>query len=1072
MDTIFVKILAAFLTLSQVSTRPDDIKTKFDPVRDQAEVTQILRDGCGHMRKAFGVESLDLDDLISTAMDDPAGAAMSTEAMGFKGLKFDSVIIFYRQFCKNEDIADSPIKLDEVIEFYNNAFVDPLPDPARLKRAANAGPNGVLDAAGEHFADLSEKNKRVWVAIKDIPVIVQKAFVAAEDHRFYQHKGIDDRGIVRAMYTNLLKPGRPQGGSTITQQVVKNLLVGDDVTFERKMREMVLASRLEHTLTKPQILELYLNSIYLGRGAYGIELAAQNFFGKSARNLTLEEAALLAGLPKGPTYYSPDRHPDRAQERLSYVLTRLREDGDAAAAALDLSKLALPQMVAQVHTPPRDSGYYFLDHLSREARNVAGVGSLNTPSTTVRTTIRPELQRAAESALQEGLAKYEIANNRVEWHGAEANLADAVHRFEQETGAGAATPSARGSAGSKFSTRPKVKPAWQRALETARSPLYDVHWQTAIVLSNGKDRNTQVGLADGRVLPLSIVGVKGRHSFDLYDLVYVKINEGKQTYAELRVRPTVQGSVIVLDNKTGAILAMSGGFAYPISQLNRATQAERQPGSLVKPFTYLAALRSGLQPNTLVRDAAVTLPPIHPQPNAPDKGYWSPKDADGISGGLVTMRHGLENSLNLVTANLLNGGISSDPRTSLGRVCELAVDAGVYRDCVPFYPFILGVQPTHLIDLAAFYASIPMEGRRPTPHAIESIEQDGRTVYTYAPQAKWLASRDRASFFQLRTILQGVVARGTARDIGSLSPYVGGKTGTSDNENDAWFMSFTNDVTVGAWVGYDNADGTRRTLGDGQAGAKVALPIVVPVLEATWANYAPKTLLYAPSPEAKNELTTVAIDLDSGNPASQSTRGAFTEYFRLRGGRMENTQYRLAAPNREVVPRQYAARDPREFGSYWQRPYSQGNYRQTNYGQSNYGQTNYGQPNYGQSNYGQSNYGNQNPNYGQGNYYGSNRNPADYNRGQYPSEFNRRYAMPGQGPNYYGANRYPGGYGNARPPMPGMMPPGQTQRPLYPLANPRMVNQFGTQQRYAEDGRWAPPRQVDPDVPWYGRGDR
>ena len=723
MDMILIKILAAFLALSQVTTRPDTIKTQFDPVRDSAEVTQILRDGCGHFRKAFDVESIDLDDLIKTAMDDPS--AFSAEIKSFHGLKFDSLILVYRQFCKNENVKDSPVDIGAVIRFYDEAVAD-LPDHTRLKGMRTAGGGGVIDGKGERFADLSESNRRIWVPLKDIPLHVQKAFLAAEDKRFYEHKGVDERGLIRAMIANLARSGRPQGGSTITQQVVKNLLVGDDVTYERKMREVIVASRVEHSLTKSEILETYLNSIYLGRGAWGIELAARTYFGKPASALSVTEGAMLAGLTKGPTYYGPDRHPDRAQERLAYVLSRMQEDGDAGAAQVP-AKSGLPQMVAYDHAAQRDSGYYFLDHVSREARTLAGIPSLTTASTTVRTTIRPDLQHAAEAALQEGLAAYEMRNGRVEWHGPEANIGAAVRRIDAAAGGA------------------KGKPAWQQALAAARLPLYDVHWTTAVVLGTGNDRNDRgglrVGLPDGRVVPLSS---NIRRGINLYDVVFVKDRgrEAKNKQAarvELRVRPVVQGAAIILDNKTGGILAMAGGFSYPLSQLNRTTQSQRQPGSSLKPFTYLAALRRGLQPNTLVRDQQITLPPIGGSYNARDRDYWTPKNADGDGGGITTLRRGLENSKNLVTANLLDGGIDGDPSQSLARVCELTIDAQIYSNCVAYYPFVLGAQPARLIDMAAFYAAVANEGRRPAPYGIESIEQNGRPVYTHKPEFKWLA---------------------------------------------------------------------------------------------------------------------------------------------------------------------------------------------------------------------------------------------------------------------------------------------------------------------------------------------
>jgi penicillin-binding protein 1A len=1055
MDMILIKILAAFLALSLVTTRPDAIKTQFDAARDQAEVTEILRDGCGHMRKAFDVESLDLDDLIKTALDDPD--ALSTEIPALHGLKFDSLIAVYRQFCKNEAVKDSPVDLGQVIAFFNAALAD-LPDASRLKGARNFGTGGVLDAKGEHFADLTENNRRIWVPLAAIPAHVQRAFIAAEDKRFYEHKGVDERGLVRAMVANLARPGRPQGGSTITQQVVKNLLVGDDVTYERKMREIIVASRLERILTKPEILELYLNSIYLGRGAFGIELAARNYFGKPASALTLPEGAMLAGLPKGPTYYSPDRHPDRAQERLAYVLSRMQEDGDAGAGALDVAKVSLPRMAAYTHVEQRDSGYYFLDHVTREARTLAGVGPLATASTTVRTTIRTDLQRATEAALQEGLFQYELRNGRVEWHGPEANLADAVRRIEKEAAAAgrelataeprelppsaAATKSARSprrngaapEAKASPDAKPnEIKPAWQQALEAARPPLYDVHWPSAIVLANGSG-GVRVGLADGRVLPLGSTGALGHRRLNIYDVVFIKVSEGKgrSARAELRVRPTVEGAAVMLDNKTGGILAMVGGFSFPVSQLNRVTQSQRQPGSALKPFTYLAALRSGLQPNTLVRDQPITLPPIGNPVYARDKDYWSPKNADGSGGGIATLRRGLENSMNLVTANLLDGGVASEPSQSLAQVCELTLNAQIYRECIAYYPFVLGAQPARLIDLAAFYAAVVNEGRRPSPYAIESVEQNGRVVYSHAPESKWLASGDRAAFFQLRTMLQGVVARGTARAIGHLSAYVGGKTGTSDDENDAWFVGFTNDVTVGVWVGYDNADGKRRTLGSGQTGGRVAVPIFEQIIEAAWADYARKVPLNRPSPEANKELVTAQIDLKSGKRLSDRARHGFTEYFRLRDGHFDDTHYLLVSPDEAETEN-----DPDDGDTYERDPGDGG--RGRGYVPGPFG--GYAPP------------------------------PAAYQpRGAAalpsPPSYQSRGIFGGGG-GIFGGGLFGGLFGPPPAPAP---PQNQAQRPSYPPGAQGSGGLFGeTRPRYSEDRRWAPPRQYDPDVPWRER---
>jgi membrane carboxypeptidase/penicillin-binding protein len=340
----------------------------------------------------------------------------------------------------------------------------------------------------------------------------------------------------------------------------------------------------------------------------------------------------------------------------------------------------------------------------------------------------------------------------------------------------------------------------------------------------------------------------------LYDVVRVRVVEAKgktAARAELRAPPTVQGAAVVLENKTGRILALSGGFSYPLSQLNRATQAHRQPGSALKPLTYLAGLAQGLQPNTLVWDAPVTLPPVGGEQNASARDYWTPRNYDRGSEGIITLRRALETSKNLVTARLLDGGIDTQPEQSLRRVCELALEAQLYVECVPHYPFVLGAQPVRILDIAAFYAAIANEGALPSPHAFETIEEGGRWVYSRKPSVPvQIGSADRAAFFQLKTILQGVLERGTAQSLRALAPYVAGKTGTSDNENDAWFVGFTNDVTIAVWVGYDNADGKRRTLGRGQTGAKVAIPIFRDILEAAWAHHAPKTPLSPPSPQA------------------------------------------------------------------------------------------------------------------------------------------------------------------------------------------------------------------------------
>jgi penicillin-binding protein 1A len=923
MDMILVKIFATALALSEVTTQPQAVKTHFDPVQDRTEVVQLLRDGCAHMRQAFDIESINLDDLIATALNDPKSSGSDIKA--FHGINFADLNTAYHQFCKNESVDKPVVDLGQVIEFFNNAAAD-LPDQTRLKGHKLPSMTAVLDGKGGSFANVFEpRNRRVWVPLARIPDLVQKAFVAAEDRRFFQHHGVDERGIIRAFIGNLADSGRPQGGSTITQQVVKNLLVGEDVTYERKIREMIVASRVESTLSKQEILELYLNSAYLGRGSWGVEMAARSYFGKSAKDLTLAEGAMLAGLLKGPSFFNPDRHPERAKERLAYVLGRMQDDGTISTEQKDRALAAPPKLVT-FEMPRRDSGLHFIDFLGREAK-ADGIPTLTAEPYTVHSTINASLQRTAETALQEGLARYEMSAGRTLFRGPEANIADAIQKLN-----GAKPGGATGGA-------PSALPAWQQALQAVRLPLSDVHWDPAIVLDKGGKRGDgviRVGLRDGRVLPLNLLTAQVRRALNLYDVVYVHVTETRPPpkpknvpgaapavpvggQAQLRVRPTVQGAALVLENKTGRILAMAGSFSYASSQLNRTAQTQRQPGSAMKPLTYLTALQTGLQPNTLVPDDPITLPPIgaagvHGRDiiardygsGVREQDFWSPRNADNSSGGALTLRRGLENSVNVVTAHLLDGGISVDPEKSLDQVCATAVAAKIYTDCVRYYPFVLGAQPVRMINLAAFYAAVANEGALPQPHAIESIEADGNVVFQY-PNAPppFIGAADRTAFYQLKTMLQGVVARGTARAIGALSPYVAGKTGTTEDAVDGWFVGFTNDVTIAVWVGYDNGDGKRRSLGGSATGARVALPIFEPIIQAIWAEgIAPKTLLNGPSPEAKRHLIDLPIDYASGSRVTGD--GGFIEHFRLEAdGRLTETQYHLVSQQDA-----YAQRNP------------------------------------------------------------------------------------------------------------------------------------------------------------------
>ena len=305
---------------------------------------------------------------------------------------------------------------------------------------------------------------------------------------------------------------------------------------------------------------------------------------------------------------------------------------------------------------------------------------------------------------------------------------------------------------------------------------------------------------------------------------------------------------------------------------------------------YLAALQRGVQPNTLVRDEAVTYPPIGGTHRARPEDFWTPKNYDGSEGGIITVRHALESSKNVATARLLDG-IEASPPQSLDHLCRLAQHLRLYKDCIRYYPFVLGAQPVRLLDMAAFYATIANEGVRPAPYSIETVTRGDQTIYEHEDTPEEITLADKAAFYQLKVMMQGILARGTAGSISHLAPYVAGKTGTTDGENDAWFVGFSNEVTVAVWVGYDNADGRRRTLGSGRTGGNVAIPIFEPVMQAVWSQYAPKTTLRPASAEAKRNLVVPRSEQKSTKSRSA---GLLPEYFRRdERGRAVDAQYRL-----------------------------------------------------------------------------------------------------------------------------------------------------------------------------------
>ena len=394
----------------------------------------------------------------------------------FKGVDFNDLFLAYREFCKNEKVANSPVDLGEVIAFYNKALAD-LPDDAKLKSLKPSGAYQVLDGKGERYAEVFEaEHRRIWVPLSDIPDHVQKAFVAAEDKRFFQHKGVDERGIIRAFITNIAQPGRPQGGSTITQQVAKNLLVGDDVTYERKMREMIVASRLEaHSVEAGNSRTLSQRHLSRPRLVGRRDGGAQLFRKIGQGTCRSAEGALLAGITKGPNFYNPERHPDRAQERIGYVLGRMQAENFITAAQVKDANGVTPQLVAYERIR-RDSGFHFLDQVAREAKSL-GVDLLNSGGH----------GRAFDHS--PGLA----AGGRTGVAGRAGALRGEYRARALSSGRRPISPTRLRSSSARQDVG--AKPAWQQALEAARMPLYDVHWTPAIVLGAARKGDRACGLA-------------------------------------------------------------------------------------------------------------------------------------------------------------------------------------------------------------------------------------------------------------------------------------------------------------------------------------------------------------------------------------------------------------------------------------------------------------------------------------------------------------------------------------------------------------------------------------------------
>ncbi|MEI2297191.1 penicillin-binding protein 1A [Ensifer sp. MJa1] len=711
------------------------------------------------------------------------------------------------------------------------------------------------------------RERRLFLPIAAIPARIRQAFLSAEDKNFYTHPGIDVTSIGTALLSNFASYGsgrRMIGGSTITQQIAKNFLLTSDRTVERKLREAILSLRIDQTYSKDRILELYLNDIYLGRGAYGVAQAALTYFDKPVSALSVSEAAFLAALPKAPNNYDPDRQTERATGRRNWVIDQMRQNGfiDAAIAA----KAAATPLGAKTRDPAPAiaAAEYFTEDIRRQLNAQFGEAALYTAGLSVRTTLDPRLQEAATKALRKGLVTYDQAKGfrgpvdqlatTTGWAAALAKLKPLTDVPEWRLGVVLAT----GKAEAEIGLRPqaKVPTDTARAGETIRLERQGMAWALcrSATGNRGCDKNVDDVLSPG-------------------DVIYVEKQDGGYV---LRQPPLVQGALVSMDPNTGRVLAVAGGFSYAQSEFNRATQAYRQPGSSFKPFVYAAALDNGYAPTTLVMDAPIAL--------ADGAGrVWKPKNYDGRFSGPSTLRVGLENSRNLMTVRLAR-------HLGMDLVADYGKRFGIYDDLKPYLPMSLGAGETTLLRLVSAYAVIANGGKAVTPSMIDRIQDRyGRTIFRHDQRrcgdcnvAAWTGQDepepvddrdyvlDPMTAYQVTSMLRGVVERGTARNVSALGVPIAGKTGTTNDEKDVWFVGFTPNIVTGVFLGYD----TPKPMGNGETGGGLAAPVFIDFMK-TALQGRPAANFHAPP-----GMLLEAIDRKSGQPVPKGTPGAILETFK------------------------------------------------------------------------------------------------------------------------------------------------------------------------------------------------
>ena len=661
--------------------------------------------------------------------------------------------------------------------------------------------------------------RRVYVPVDAIPQRVKDAFLAAEDKHFYQHFGINPLALARAVVTNIRNIGtgrRLIGASTITQQVAKNFLLTNETSLKRKIKEAILSLRIERAFSKDHILDLYVNEIFLGNRSYGVAAAALNYFNKSLDELTIAESAYLAALPKAPNNYHPVRRYAAALERRNWVIGRMREDGRITAQEAALAIKEPLRMATRTETE-RVTAPFFAEEVRRELQDLYGEQGLYEGGLSVHTTVDPRLQAIAQRVLRHGLERYD---RRHGWRG----------------------PLQRIDLGQN----------WRKTLQDMPVPAGvstdESAWELAVVLETDSPKMARIGLRGGGVGKIAMADLKWARPWrkdqklgprpdrpadvlrpgDVILVAALPDQSGPEKAFTLRQIPQVNGGLVAMNPHTGRVLAMSGGFSFERSQFNRATQALRQPGSVIKPFIYLAALDNGYTPTSIVVDAPFALD------QGVGLGKWKPKNYSKKFFGPTRMRVGVEKSRNLMTVRLAQD-------IGMDTVARIVRRFGIDPNIDPVLSMALGAGETTLLRMTTAYAQLVNGGKQITPSFIDRIQDRyGTTVYRHdqrpcpgcqpglwdgGPPPELPDQRaqliDPVTAYQMTSILEGVVQRGTGRTIRELGKPLAGKTGTTNESRDAWFVGFSPDLTVGIYIGFD----TPIPLGQGEGGARVAAPV-------------------------------------------------------------------------------------------------------------------------------------------------------------------------------------------------------------------------------------------------------